>query len=267
MRRAAWGAGLAALGTRRLLRRLCLPRLAGGDGGVQRRRPDVPGGVVPAAAGLAGGAAGRVSRPWRARRCTCDDLFSFLRIQPGIALARRPRCPSRPGWAAGSCSRTWASAIPAAERWAVRHLSFTLRAGEVLALVGENGAGKTTHRQAADPAVRPRRGPHPARWARPARLRRWTRCAAAIGVIFQDFVRYDLTAADNIAVGRIEARDDRARIEPAAAQGRGRRGDRAAAARLRPDGRAPVPRRRRAVRRRVAEGGDRAGLHARCARC
>ena len=37
-----------------------------------------------------------------------------------------------------------------------------------------------------------------------------------IGVIFQDFVRYNLTAADNIAVGRIEARDDRARIEQAA---------------------------------------------------
>ena len=31
-------------------------------------------------------------------------------------------------------------------------------------------------------------------------------------MIFQDFVRYNLSAADNIAVGRIEARDDRARI-------------------------------------------------------
>ncbi|HSK79435.1 MAG TPA: ATP-binding cassette domain-containing protein, partial [Thermoanaerobaculia bacterium] len=39
---------------------------------------------------------------------------------------------------------------------------------------------------------------------------------AHIGVIFQDFVRYHLTAAENIAVGRIEARDDRERIVAAA---------------------------------------------------
>jgi ATP-binding cassette subfamily B protein len=39
-----------------------------------------------------------------------------------------------------------------------------------------------------------------------------------IGVIFQDFVRYHLTAAENIAVGRIEAREDRARIAAAARQ-------------------------------------------------
>ncbi len=37
-----------------------------------------------------------------------------------------------------------------------------------------------------------------------------------MGVIFQDFVRYNFSAADNIAVGRIAARDDRARVEQAA---------------------------------------------------
>ncbi|MGH7453302.1 MAG: ABC transporter ATP-binding protein, partial [bacterium] len=37
-----------------------------------------------------------------------------------------------------------------------------------------------------------------------------------IGVNFQDFVRYDLTATENLAVGRIEARDDKPRIETAA---------------------------------------------------
>jgi ATP-binding cassette subfamily B protein len=40
-----------------------------------------------------------------------------------------------------------------------------------------------------------------------------------IGVIFQDFMRYHLSAADNIAVGRIDARDDRDRIERAARRG------------------------------------------------
>ena len=43
-----------------------------------------------------------------------------------------------------------------------------------------------------------------------------SRLRANIGVIFQDFVRYHLTAAENIAVGRIDARDDRARIVAAA---------------------------------------------------
>jgi ATP-binding cassette subfamily B protein len=41
---------------------------------------------------------------------------------------------------------------------------------------------------------------------------------ANVGVIFQDFVRYHLTAAENIAVGRIEAREDQARITHAARQ-------------------------------------------------
>ncbi|MGR3385705.1 MAG: ATP-binding cassette domain-containing protein, partial [Paracoccus sp. (in: a-proteobacteria)] len=41
---------------------------------------------------------------------------------------------------------------------------------------------------------------------------------AAIGVIFQDFVRYAMSAADNIATGRIEARADRDRIRAAAAR-------------------------------------------------
>ena len=99
----------------------------------------------------------------------------------------------------------------------MRHLSFTLRAGEVLALVGENGAGKTTLVKLLARLYDPDEGRilldgHDLRDYDLAQLR------ANIGVIFQDFVRYHMTAAENIAVGRIEARDDRERIVAAAEQ-------------------------------------------------
>ena len=85
----------------------------------------------------------------------------------------------------------------------------------MLALVGENGAGKTTLVKLLARLYDPDEGRilldgHDLREYDLDELR------ANIGVIFQDFVRYHLTAAENIAVGRIEARDDRARIERAA---------------------------------------------------
>ena len=97
----------------------------------------------------------------------------------------------------------------------MRGLTFKLQAGEILALVGENGAGKTTLVKLLARLYDPDEGRilldgHDLREYDLFALR------ANIGVIFQDFVRYHFTAADNIAVGRIEARDDRARIVAAA---------------------------------------------------
>jgi ATP-binding cassette subfamily B protein len=108
---------------------------------------------------------------------------------------------------------------PGAGRWAVRHLSFALPAGEVVALVGENGAGKTTLVKLLTRLYDPDEGRilldgHDLREYDVDALR------AGIGVIFQDFVRYDLTVADNIAVGRITDRGDRGLIERAAERGR-----------------------------------------------
>ncbi|HKG94810.1 MAG TPA: ABC transporter ATP-binding protein [Gemmatimonadaceae bacterium] len=143
-----------------------------------------------------------------------DDLFSFFEIEPEIRSPARPR-PFPSPMAQGVTFEDVGFIYPGAERWAVRHLSFTLKAGEVLALVGENGAGKTTLVKLLARLYDPDEGRilldgHDLREYDLDELR------SNVGVIFQDFVRYHLTAAENIAVGRIEARDDRARIERAA---------------------------------------------------
>ncbi|QBM75172.1 ABC transporter ATP-binding protein [Sphingomonas sp. AAP5] len=143
-----------------------------------------------------------------------DDLFSFLRTEPGIrspAGALPFPDPVRQGFVFEDVGFRYAGA----ERWAVRHLSFTLAPGEVLALVGENGAGKTTLVKLLSRLYDPVEG-RVLLDGRDLRDYDLDGLRAAIGVIFQDFVRYNLPAADNIAVGRIEARGNRERIEAAA---------------------------------------------------
>ncbi|WP_188393978.1 ABC transporter ATP-binding protein [Mesorhizobium sp. SARCC-RB16n] len=142
------------------------------------------------------------------------DLFSFFDLEPEILSpenALSVPCPIREGFVFENVGFKY----PGAGRWAVRGLSFTLRAGEVLALVGENGAGKTTLVKLLARLYDPNEGRilldgKDLREYDVAELRN------SIGVIFQDFVRYNMTANDNIAVGRIKAREDRDRVERAA---------------------------------------------------
>jgi ATP-binding cassette, subfamily B, bacterial len=143
-----------------------------------------------------------------------DDLFSFFEVKPEIHSPTNPLPfphPIRHGFVFENVGFIY----PGAERWAVRNLSFTLHAGEVLALVGENGAGKTTLVKLLARLYDPDEGRifldgHNLSDYDLDELR------GNMGVIFQDFVRYNFSAADNIAVGRIAARDDRARVAEAA---------------------------------------------------
>jgi ATP-binding cassette subfamily B protein len=143
-----------------------------------------------------------------------NDLFSFFEVRPEILSPENPLPfpkPIREGFVFEDVGFIY----PGAERWAVRHLDFTLKAGEVVALVGENGAGKTTLVKLLTRLYDPDEGRilldgHDLRDYDLDQLR------GSMGVIFQDFVRYNFTAGDNIAVGRIAARDDQARIARAA---------------------------------------------------
>lgn len=143
-----------------------------------------------------------------------DDLFSFFDVTPEIHSPPDPR-PFPAQLQHGIVFENVGFRYPGAERWAVRNLSFSLQAGEVVALVGENGAGKTTIVKLLARLYDPDEGRilvdgHDMREYDIAQLR------ANIGVIFQDFVRYNMSAGENIAVGRIEARNDQPRIEQAA---------------------------------------------------
>jgi ATP-binding cassette subfamily B protein len=143
-----------------------------------------------------------------------NDLFSFFEVKPEILSPDNPR-PFPQTICRGFDFEDVGFSYPDAERWAVRHLSFTLHAGEVLALVGENGAGKTTLVKLLTRLYDPDEGRilldgHDLREYDLNALR------GNMGVIFQDFVRYNLSAGDNIAVGKIAARGDCALIERAA---------------------------------------------------
>lgn len=100
--------------------------------------------------------------------------------------------------------------------WILRGVTMTLPVGQATALVGLNGSGKSTLVKLICGLYRPGRGT--IRWdgvdvttLDPVGLR--TRIAA----VFQDFTTYDLSAHDNVALGAIERRDDRAAIRQAAA--------------------------------------------------
>jgi ATP-binding cassette, subfamily B, bacterial len=101
------------------------------------------------------------------------------------------------------------------EPWVLRGLTAELTAGRATGLVGINGAGKTTLIKLLCQLYEPQRGAilwdgADLRDLDPAELR------GRLAVTFQDFMTYDLTAAQNIAIGDLRARDDRQRITAAA---------------------------------------------------
>ncbi|AWN46444.1 ABC transporter ATP-binding protein [Methylobacterium terrae] len=143
-----------------------------------------------------------------------DDLFSFFTIAPTIR-SRPGALPVPERLREGFVFEDVGYRYPGEERWAVRHLSLRIRAGEVVALVGENGAGKTTVVKLLARLYAPTEG-RILLDGRDLAEYDLDSLRARIGVIFQDFMRFDFTAGDNIAVGRIEAREDRDGIALAA---------------------------------------------------
>jgi len=129
------------------------------------------------------------------------DLFDFFEMRPTITSppsAPEVAQPIREGFRFEDVGFQY----PGSDRWAVRHVNFSLRPGERLAFVGENGAGKTTLTKLLARLYDPTEG-RILLDGRDLREYDLQSVRRAIGVIFQDFVRYDLRFDENIGVGEI----------------------------------------------------------------
>lgn len=128
----------------------------------------------------------------------------------------RPTAPAPPTFEQLQVDRV-TFRYPEARRDALAEVSLAIPAGQVVALVGENGSGKTTLAKLLGGLYQPTRGA--IRWdgvdaatLDPDDLRR------RVAVLFQDFARYNFTAADNIGLGDVDRLDDRTGVEAAARQ-------------------------------------------------
>jgi ATP-binding cassette subfamily B protein len=142
------------------------------------------------------------------------DLFEFFAMQPTIGAAPHaipaPR-PIRQGFE----FRRVGFAYAGSDRMVIQNISFILHPDEKLALIGENGAGKTTLVKLLARLYDPTEGQilldgTDLREYDVDDLRR------EIGVIFQDYMRYDLLVRENIGFGKVEALDNRLLMESAA---------------------------------------------------
>ena len=107
---------------------------------------------------------------------------------------------------------------PGKEAWALHDVNLTIAPGEVIALCGDNGAGKSTLIHLLMHLYEPTEG-EILYGGRPLRDIPLDELHRRIGAVFQDFVRYQFTVAENIGLGWVPALDDRARIEKAAGAG------------------------------------------------
>ena len=150
------------------------------------------------------------------------DLLAFFDMQPTIQ-SKPDALPAPRPIVRGFEFRNVSFRYPGSSRLVLNGLNFHLHPGERVALIGENGEGKTTIVKLITRLYDPTEGQVLLDGVdlREYRLEDLYR---EIGVIFQDFMRYEMTARENIAVGRIEEIDDLKLLEDCRPEEPGGRG-------------------------------------------
>jgi ATP-binding cassette subfamily B protein len=143
-----------------------------------------------------------------------NDFIDFFEIKPKITATDKPipfPNPIREGFTFENVGFQYHNSTA----WANRHLNFTLHPGEKLALVGENGAGKTTLIKLLARLYDPTEG-RILLDGIDLKLYGIEDLRLNLGIIFQDYLRYQMTFSQNIAVGNISQIDNKALIQKAA---------------------------------------------------
>ncbi|MBD8123956.1 ABC transporter ATP-binding protein [Pseudomonas lutea] len=144
-----------------------------------------------------------------------SDLYEYLEVPvaPGRGTLK---AGARPG--DGLRCEQLGFRYPGAAQPMLSNISLHLKQGMSLALVGENGSGKTTLIKLLTRLYTPDEGRI---LLDGSDLQDWDEQALhqRIGVIFQDYIRYQMTVGENLGVGDVAAFDDQARWRDAATQG------------------------------------------------
>src|SRR5665213_307424 len=142
------------------------------------------------------------------------DLIAFFEMEPTVHAnpdGNKMPVPIRSGFEFRNVSFTY----PGTNRTVLHNFNFTLSPGERIALIGENGQGKTTVVKLITRLYDPTEGQI---LLDGVDLRDYSLedLHSEIGVIFQDFMRYEMTARENIAVGRVDQPHSESDLEDAA---------------------------------------------------
>ena len=147
-----------------------------------------------------------------------SNLFAFLEppeiaSSNGHAVAEKPPIDEK-----GIRFEDVGFRYPGRDEWALRHVSVFIPAGQSLALVGQNGAGKTTFIKLLTRLYEPTEG----RVLLDGKdLRAWdeSELRRRIGVLFQDFAQYQLAARENIGFGSVKQLENGPQIDRAVERG------------------------------------------------
>jgi ATP-binding cassette subfamily B protein len=146
-----------------------------------------------------------------------SNLFAYLdigtRAVPTPAAAKHEVAQER-----GIRFRGVGFRYPGRDEWALQHLSVFIPEGQSLALVGQNGAGKTTFIKLLTRLYEPTEGEI---LLDGQTLAEWDadRLHQRISVVFQDFARYQLTARENVGFGEVHHLQDDVQIARAVQRG------------------------------------------------